>query len=53
MEGKGSVLPAEAAKGGSAAPTAQEMSVPGWRLRVRSEGLQPRGSSLTVEIEPV
>ena len=25
----------------------------GWRLRVRSEGLQPRGSSLTVEIEPV
>lgn len=40
-------------EGGSAAPAAQEMSVPGWRLRVRSEGLQPRGSSLTIEIEPV
>ena len=37
----------------AAAPAAQEMSVPGWRLRVRSEGLQPRGSSLTIEIEPV
>lgn len=40
-------------EGGSAAPAAQEMSVPGWRLRVRSEGLQPGGSSLTIEIEPV
>ena len=42
-----------AAACGAAAPAAQEMSVPGWRLRVRSEGLQPRGSSLTIEIEPV
>lgn len=39
--------------GRSADAPAREMSVPGWRLRVRSEGLQPRGSSLTIEIEPV
>lgn len=36
-----------------AAAPAQVVSVPGWRLRVRSEGPQPQGSSLTIEIEPV
>ena len=51
--GEGECAASRGGEGGSAAPTAQEMSVPGWRLRVRSEGLQPRGSSLTVEIEPV
>lgn len=30
----------------------REMSVPGWRLRVRSEGPLPRESVLTIEIEP-
>ena len=45
--------PVDGGEGDRAGPAAQEMSVPGWRLRVRSEGLQPRGSSLTIEIEPV
>lgn len=40
-------------EGSSADFAAREVSVPGWRLRVRSEGPQPRGSSLTIEIEPV
>lgn len=51
--GEGECAASRGGEGGSAAPAAQEMSVPGWRLRVRSEGLQPRGSSLTIEIEPV
>ena len=41
--GEGECAASRGGEGGSAAPTAQEMSVPGWRLRVRSEGLQPRG----------
>ena len=51
--GEGECAASRGGEGGSAAHTAQEMSVPGWRLRVRSEGLQPRGSLLTIEIEPV
>lgn len=38
---------------GGSAGAAREMSVPGWRLRVRSEGPRPQASSLTIEIEPV
>lgn len=38
--------------GGSGRSGAREMTVPGWRLRVRSAGPIPEGSTLTIEIEP-
>lgn len=39
--------------GHSSDSDAREISVPGWRLRVRSEGPLPRETALTIEIEPV
>lgn len=38
--------------GGGGCSGVREMAVPGWRLRVRSAGPIPEGSTLTIEIEP-
>lgn len=38
--------------GGRRIEGVREVDVPGWRLRVRSEGPLPRGSALVIEIEP-
>lgn len=39
-------------EGGRSVGSVREVDVPGWRLRVRSEGPLPRGSALVIEIEP-